>query len=159
MSAWVVSKAHIDALVNAAAQFGVIASKGEANAAGRLLWAENVRSVNYRYDEESEPPEYKIQTTEAAFRAAAVLRVLDCYEYQSCECPDWEKSQAFAWCARLRAAALGRLPAEATEQVQDGPFRVQRYTTWPEYKQTPWGIDSLADISPIATKRLGGEFR
>lgn len=37
MSAWVVSKAHIDALVNAAAQFGVITNSREAHAAGRLL--------------------------------------------------------------------------------------------------------------------------
>lgn len=150
MSAWVVSKAHIDALVNAAAQFGVITNSREAHAAGRLLWAENVRSVNHRYYEDSEPPEYTIETTEAVFHAAAVVRVLDCYEYQSCECPDWEKTAAFAWCLHLRDAALDRLPAGATEEVRDGPFRVPRYRTWPEYKQTPWGIDSLADVPAAA---------
>lgn len=117
MSAWVVSKAHIDVLVNAAAQFELIDNLREANTAGRLLWLENYRSVNFRYDEELEPIQYKINTMEDVFHAAAILRVLDCYEYQSCEHPDWENSEAFVFCARLRVAALHRLPAKATGEV------------------------------------------
>ena len=67
MSAWVVARAHIDVLVLASVQFAVpfhdtdparpvLPSPAALAAAGTELWAENHRSVNYRYRERSEPP-------------------------------------------------------------------------------------------------------
>jgi hypothetical protein len=60
MSAWVVSKHHIDLLVSAAIDQGIsiklenlsvpeTATEENAQAIGAMLWAENIRSVVYRY--------------------------------------------------------------------------------------------------------------
>jgi hypothetical protein len=55
LSAWVVSNAHIDVLVNAAAEYGVL-GEAQPQRLGQQLWHENVRSVNYRYGEPSKTP-------------------------------------------------------------------------------------------------------
>ena len=50
MSAWIVSKGHIDVLVNGLLQHGLISPK-EIAQTGQLLWRENHLSVNDRYAE------------------------------------------------------------------------------------------------------------
>jgi hypothetical protein len=50
-----VSNAHIDVLVNAAAEYGVL-GEAQPQRLGQQLWHENVRSVNYRYGEPSKTP-------------------------------------------------------------------------------------------------------
>jgi hypothetical protein len=39
-----------------------------------------------------------------------VLKAIKCYEYQSCEHPSWEDSEARSWCNHLRLAAIEHLP-------------------------------------------------
>ena len=41
------------------------------------------------------------------------LKALDGYVYQSCEHPDWEKSEAYRWVERLRDALIRFLPGYA----------------------------------------------
>ena len=76
MSAWIVSQAHIDVLVLAGVQYAtpydVSADLRRGpnptglTAAGVDLWAENHRSVNFRYDEHTEPPVYSAPTAEGS---------------------------------------------------------------------------------------------
>lgn len=112
MSAWVVTNAHIDVLVNAAAEYGVL-SEAQPQRLDQELWHENVRSVNYRYREHDTTPTYRLTTTEAPLHPLAILKAINCYQYQSCERPDWPESRAYQITERLRTAVLDRHPALA----------------------------------------------
>lgn len=141
MSAFIVSKAHIDYLVTAAidSQLSVYHMAGVDRAGdsnrdewGRRLLAENYSSVNYRYDEDEKPEEYKwgrIGPACAVSREPGkVLKQLDCYEYQACEHPGWESSWAHAFCKALRRECIHHVPG---------------------YESAPWGIPEDA---PAATQ-------
>lgn len=159
MSAFVVSKRHIDALVTAGlslpqnygpmgwtipappaeaayqrgAAWGPAAQseyeahhrtlrRTDAGRVGAMLWAENERSVNHRYDEEGIEEPYVYQRYKGApdLSPTVVLKLISCYEYQSCEHPEWKQSEAFAFCQSLRKAVIGELAG---------------------YDAAPWGID------------------
>jgi hypothetical protein len=103
MSAFVVSKKHIDTLVSAYAAMArgnrwESMSQEECDKVGQTLWDENVRSVNFCYQERSRMPEYT-WTPVTVPSVAQVLKACHCLEYQSCERPDWQKSLA---CQYLR---------------------------------------------------------
>lgn len=114
MSAFLVSPHAIAALV-------VTSTHGPRDASGRwwkptdderavfeMLATENARSVGYRYNEPTKPVDYVAWPFGSpAPSIVEALKLLDCYEYQACECQDWEDSEAFRWCYRLRKA-LGR---------------------------------------------------
>jgi len=96
------------------------------NETGRMLLTENVRSVCHRYDEPMDstdlPGPVGFSLAEATFSSfhvamhtpllepVAVLKAIACYEYQSCEHPDWEGSESKAFCEALRHAAINALP-------------------------------------------------
>ncbi|HEX9337733.1 MAG TPA: hypothetical protein VF892_17690 [Pseudonocardiaceae bacterium] len=146
MSAFIVGKEHIDALVSAGVQLGLITAV-DATQTGVLLWQENHHSVNHRYGEHTRPPDYHADLTTDALHPIAVLRVLACYEYQSCEHPGWPRGDAYRWCQRLRRAALARLPEELTATVLLGPGHpVPGYRTSPIWEATPWDVESLTDV-------------
>lgn len=104
---------------------------GTATEVGRMLLRENAESMAYRYnmkdldnpaDDGTRPVEYlgylaqaDAYTYSAAarhprFTAVQMLMALDSYEYQSCEHPEWEASEAHQFCQRLRSALIGALP-------------------------------------------------
>lgn len=146
MSAWVVSKGHIDVLVNACAEYGIL--RGDPRTLGQDLWRENVRSVNCRYGERTRAAGYQSVTTEAPLHPLAVLKAISCYQYQTCERPDWPKSGAFRVTEALRAAILDRHPAYAElvpSRYGTGYADTFAYTQLPLYDAMPWGFDSLAD--------------
>ena len=159
MSAFVVSKAHIDALVTAGLDLGrhgylywywpELTAEQESDAyargsyagsgapevaearhhelwidtadqVGAMLWAENYRSVNHRYAEDNQPQAYGYTRCRRRLSAVALLKAVNCYEYQSCEHPGWKRSQAYAFCQALRSALIRELPG---------------------YEQAPWHID------------------
>lgn len=139
MSAWIVSAHHIDALAGAATRpnaFGHLRYRynGHArecrdpDAIGRILLAECVKSVQHRYPDDSDvelpgsaarPDTYWYRTPDS-HAPVVLLKAIDCYEYQSCEHPDWEKSEAHAICDALRDRLIGQLPG---------------------YDEAPWGIE------------------
>lgn len=99
-----------------------------ADAAGCMLWAENLASVAYRYpnDVSGERPGpngfedvwtvlYTFNRIPGNVRALTVLSELSSYEYQSCEHPGWESSEAKRYCDALRKAAIHRLPGYDAE--------------------------------------------
>lgn len=131
MSAWVVSRKHIDYLVSAAKQYDPhhYMRYGETRMAeltttelGRDLWRENMASVAYRYEdariEDEMLADYRF--CRVAIDPVVALKAIDCYEYQSCEHPEWRASKARKFCDDLRGVCICALPG---------------------YDQAPWGID------------------
>ncbi|GAA2678959.1 MULTISPECIES: hypothetical protein [Actinosynnema] len=151
MSAWVVSSGHIDVLVHALAQYGVVPSDLGAvrfRELGQALWSENHKSVNHRYREDTRTPRYELHTTEATLDPIVVLKAVACFEYQSCEHPSWPDSEAHDLMEALHIAVLERHP-DLGERVK-GPFgETYRYKTLPAWESAPWGIDVLEDVIPV----------
>lgn len=154
MSAFVVSKAHIDTLVHAGLRSGhparggytlrwfvdkpewtggdtyesyMVAVQGAtreltrqtANRVGAMLWNENHRSVDHRYNEASDREVYRFKESPITSNLVAVLKAIDCYEYQTCEHDEWEQSEAFAFCQALRKAVIHMLPG-----YEEAPWRI-----------------------------------
>jgi len=127
MSAWLVSHAHISALVSARHwATGFPGPSGlpavSDTILGRLLLRENYLSLAARYGDPVDNVEID------AFRYAdprphsplEILKAIDCYEYQACEHDGWQASVARRYCEWLRCLAVSRLPG---------------------YEALPWGLD------------------
>jgi len=111
-----------------------------ADAIGVMLWAENYRSVDHRYpdDEEDLPgPDgfsgattltYVFDSIGGMLDPVVVLKALQCYEYQSCEHPEWKTSSARQFCEALRKVAIALLPgySEAPWSFNDRAFFVKQ---------------------------------
>jgi hypothetical protein len=120
MSAWIVSKAHIDALVSIAKltrDSHYPFTDDELTTMGKMLWQENVNSINYRYPDTQEGGDYPgpadfnadyvpdyVYVATKPLPAAQLVKALSCYEYQSCEHPNWRSSAAFALCHEMWVA-------------------------------------------------------
>lgn len=116
MSAWIVSKTHIDLMVDTLEhgpvmpawktwQGGQSLNASERNALGRTLWQECLRSVAARYprDVDGERPgpinfhdidtiTYIHQPQPYRLTPAEANSLFRCYRYQSCEHGEWEGS-------------------------------------------------------------------
>ena len=163
MSAWIVTRAHIDVLVLASVQFTVpLDDTGSARpvplssqalaAAGAELWAENHRSVHHRYDEHSAPPTYGPPTAEVLLDPVTVVKAIDCYVYQSCEHPGWPGSRAARYCQRLRAAVMTGLPVAAVGGEPGRPYPAG-------WDAAPWGIDDLTQAALGSAQAPTGSAR
>ena len=93
-----------------------------------MLLAENVRNVvtRYRLAGSAEVLDYAELVETYTFkyrpfvRAGAAAKALDCFDYQSCETDDYEKSLAYAFTCRMAKALNKHLAG---------------------YEAAPWGID------------------
>lgn len=131
MSAFVVDDWVIDGIIQAGLDFEpsgftwyVLDDRGEpitrghldhtsADEVGQMLWAENCRSVNFRYGEETPTPRYtrhRMPIRLGPEHIPRLLGLLSMYEYQACECPDWRRTEAHAFCDSLRHALIHHLP-------------------------------------------------
>ncbi|MEU4806424.1 hypothetical protein [Actinosynnema sp. NPDC023587] len=147
MSVFVVSMAHIDLLVNAALQLGILHTRSDADDAGTLLWNENYRSVNHRYGETNQAPRYLATIVTARFRPAAVAKAVNTYLYQISECPGWQSNDAYAWCMALRAAAESTMLADDLAPVMGSTGTpVPAYQRSSVYEKAPWFVESLDDV-------------
>ena len=133
MSAYVVDKAHISAILRGA----MAVSQGrmhyyhngqahELNSstvdqAGQMLLDECVKSVSYRYSDDAitELPgrtdaEWLVPFTAQIMgripEPVELLKLINCYEYQSCEHPGWHESQSHTLTQALTHHAISRLP-------------------------------------------------
>lgn len=154
MSAWIVSKRHIDVLVAGVLEAGGFRHRGKfitvieddgvydgeaecmtANEVGRLLWSENHKSINARYNERTRTPNYLyamptqyadmveeggsilsedgywVHNTRKNLRVSpgVLAKQLACYDYQSCEHEGYYKSRAFSVVLSLSRALLGKV--------------------------------------------------
>ena len=98
------------------------------DAVGQMLVDEVVRSVAHRYPDDTDStlpgPADRYFTepyilTWQPYRLTATegLAALRCYEYQACETPDWEQSEAYAFCDSLRHCLINALPG-----MDDAPW-------------------------------------
>lgn len=150
MSAFVVSKDHIDAMVALAIKPGnirftwyasdpdgvewtgdheayardlqAIHREGRLDRAheiGRMLAFENAASVLYRYPDHDNSEYVPDWTTDGSYRypgntrrpsPVEGLKIISCFEYQSCEHPGWKDSEARRFCEALRHELINRLP-------------------------------------------------
>ena len=88
---------------------------------GQILLDENVKSVNHSYGTEMYTP--KLYTyrppLQRGWTNVELLNALHCYQYQASEHPDWESSQAYAFCQALERRLIRRLPG-----YSDGPWAI-----------------------------------
>lgn len=152
MSAWIVSKPHIDALVQEMIARQMIEPE-QATVVGCELWEECRRSVAYRYPYDTgngDRPgpcdltdelmaQYVFEGVEAPLHPEAILTAIHCYRYQSCEHPEWESSQSFARMTDLELNICGQL----------GIFP----DDWKGAGQWPWGVDDIEQV--IDQSRMG----
>lgn len=117
MSAFVVSDSQISVVVNVWADAVAILKSSESGVTdaglglsrcqevANILLRENVRSVNYRYNEKSRAGKVKFtrRVLYPMVPALQAIKYLECIDYQSCERPDYNKSDA---CAINRAMRL-----------------------------------------------------
>jgi len=144
MSAFVVGKEHINAMVTAGLRVNYRPlswyhntrshqlTDETADAVGQMLLDENVRSVGYRYEGDSitDLPgkinaewliPFKYQPTIDCPTGIETIKITRCYEYQSCEHQEWEQSEAKAFCKALIASQYGRLPG-----YEEAPWEWER---------------------------------
>ena len=137
MSAFVVPNIHIDAILSFARLaarklrrlpidvIGPVSwdSPEHLTHIGRVLQAENIRSVNYRYasTDAGERPYTAFRVYPRPVSAMMALKACDCLNYQSCETPDWQQTEACALLKLIRNEALQQLIAShPLAQTADG---------------------------------------
>jgi hypothetical protein len=137
MSAFMVGREHIWAIINAHYDYGYDGFDYDAAAKlGQMLWDENKRSVQYRYPdcEGNDLPgpvdcdfvygKHEIGMGKRAYTPVEILKACQCLNYQSCEHPAWEESQAYRLLESVKSYAIGKLPG---------------------YKEAPWSIDGRGE--------------
>ena len=140
MSSFIVSRAHIDVLVLAGVQFGLIPDPTPTALAqvGRMLWSENRHSVDHRYGQHTGPEPYPAPRAEVLLDRIAVIKAIDCYTYQSCAHPAWPDTPAAQYCDRLQNAVRAELPTT---------WRGRESMDLPGYADTPWAITTITDAT------------
>lgn len=85
-----------------------------------ILMRENVRSVNHRYqDKDVFQGNVVLDRTAKALPILNVLKLIDYLQYQSCECDDYKKSEAYKLLCNYRELLIPKL---------DG------------WQEAPWGL-------------------
>lgn len=125
MSAYLVSKSHIDALVTLGSLHKVIpyGSRTYTTDMGKTLIRANVESIEARYpDTKGHPQEmpgcyidaetytHALYAKHTNLTPAAGLKAISGYEYQACEHKGWNGSVAQVFCDSLRHALIRALP-------------------------------------------------
>jgi hypothetical protein len=143
MSAFMVSKEHIDAIMAVIGhgpsdkaptylewkdrmEWANILPKFDTaqaiNDLGDLLIRENLSSIHARYPDTIDNPDrtpgpiaqywftpYQFKAPPRVPTVVEAFKLLDCYEYQSCEHEEWPNSRACEVCRKLRAALIPAL--------------------------------------------------
>lgn len=89
-------------------------TRDNAPEVARILFAENVRSVDTRYNEENS----SIFAYKASYNTVSdkeVAQLIDSLEYQSCETGDYYETEAYKILCNMRKNLLQRVFAEEVE--------------------------------------------
>lgn len=139
MSAWFVNKKHIDIIVTGMANFDMLVTigtrtvkvRGNETLVGKVLWFENARSIDARYNDD-EDTAHNTQAVNGyvfenmgAVKTGALGKLTHSYAYQSCEHDGWEASDA----KRMVDAIYDNLVAKL-----------------PGYDDAPWSISKDGDM-------------
>lgn len=134
MSAWIVSARHVDAIVSAAIDHDLVGVRTARKVAQSLV-DENRASIVYLYPNDDEPVRAHeevrlvVEHDGKPLDCWALLRLIDCYVYQSSEHPGWEASDARGLCEDLHAAICDANGLDAETYRED-----------PRARNAPWGI-------------------
>lgn len=97
------------------------------NKLGAMLEAENARSYRCCYGGDTPTDAalaladpYVFRAPKKQHSAIALLKIIHCYEYQSCESDDWAFTEARAFCRTLEREIVCSLPG---------------------YSDAPWGVE------------------
>lgn len=141
MSAWIVSFKHVNTLVAYARvhhltyvwQDKPVQVELDPARIAKMLYKACVDSVNYRYDEDttSEDFVYAALAESGLPGRMSMIKQVGCYNYQSCERPDYEQSEAKAFVNALTLMLREQLG------LRDG----QEPYGHPQYERAPWGLD------------------
>lgn len=137
MSAFIVGRKHIEYLIESAESLarrqrssfrwfhdGAWHTLGQDHdtpeRVGQCLWCTNVASVLYRYPEDTPATApgpigdtyyYGRHVPKPIkFNPVQMLKACHCYDYQSCEHPEWESSEAYAIVRSIESSAMRALP-------------------------------------------------
>lgn len=125
MSAWMCSDRHLFELaafyVEKCQQYE--REKLSFQDAARILYDENVKSLQYRYDDSED--DFDMFNPPIAYKRTidnhiVLFKQIMCYEYQACEDPGWENSRAKKMCDTMQYWVIA---------------------SHPDYDVAPWGID------------------
>lgn len=85
---------------------------------GQSLLEQNYESVNSRYSEETEAPEFEFE--EVAINEGIVKGCIDCYIYQACETRDFFETTLYKSLLKLKDKLLDRLISQNGYEVPWG---------------------------------------
>ncbi len=159
MSAYLVSNAHINALLHfyrvkeqrMHSELHIYNGHGVCLGAwhrdetwvkaAQILFAENVRSLCARYPSDKAATygtfterDYYFPVTAKPLSAVQAIKACQCYSYQACETDDWPTTQAHALISQIKGAAINALPG---------------------YEDCAWGIKEDATFSrPVTVVKI-----
>ena len=131
MSAWIVSETHVLTL----AYFYEKIVKGSitedqsidlslVKKTARILWNENIKSVNYRYNENNKRNFSRgLVLPDTRISYESLVKQINCWKYQSCVHSDFYKSKAYKMMMELKFEVMDRIVRESNV-----------------YKMAPWGL-------------------
>jgi hypothetical protein len=132
MSAFICSNAHITALAVYATKHGL--TKYSTNAVAKSLFAQNVASVNHRYNETNN---VKFRMHKGAanyeFSPVQIIKAAQCLDYQSCELDDWQDTFECLLLNEIVTHALATLGKPADSET----------SFLPGYHDAQWEIRTL----------------
>ena len=120
MSAFEVSDNHINTIMNGWVQRGhslnlkgetySIHNRHQITELGQLLVDANCASVNYLYNEATQPDRYEFKTMREKMDPVAVIKLIRCLEYQSCQINGYDRSLAGLVAEELTYMMIEALP-------------------------------------------------
>ena len=157
MSAWIVSKAHIDALVSAAMTSGNPMSwyydnpsrRGEitytdtvkASEVGMMLWGENLASINARYPDTIDDPtacpgpcDFDGSASVPAYQFTRTQQMTPVQIIKAIHCYEYQSCEHEGWKTSEAHAFCEALTDKMTNAL-------------PGYDDAPWGLDE-EDVRP-----------
>ena len=135
MSAYVVNNETITCIAKGFVEYGVsfrggapkdwmdeiiVDTNKEIKRIGQALLEANYKSVNFRYSEENEAPEFEPAELTEGFDEGKVIGCIVCFDYQACELDDWEDSIICKDLNRLEHQILDRLLRRSGMEVPYG---------------------------------------
>jgi len=116
MSAYLVDRSHIEYLVYTLMDFNsschmshLIGTKRHEEIA-EILWNENAKSVSYRCPgDPCHAPKYIRKGIIWSYDEAQILQSIRCYEYQSCEHPEYKQSLAKKLMDAMKDLVISRI--------------------------------------------------
>lgn len=121
MSAYLCDFYHISALAVAIHQKLRFTDQQKVEDIADRLYAENCKSVAFRYPEGSIPEEFVIEPEPFVFDRRAyryttrhstveLIKAIHCFEYQACKHPGWEQGLVHYWLRDLQSHLMRELP-------------------------------------------------